>query len=310
MANEDLKMPKGTEVSPKNLRTHRMGYWEDYENVVKHPALKGGIEGDTAFYGKIRELGNELTTQMKAAPETFKGSSAAIKLLKDYGYIPPAGARKFQGLEIKGIPEPEMSMKPIPPKVAVEAIKRLREASAKNYESGTAKDIAAAKVQKAIATELENLIEKNLAKTKDSKVAEKWKTAREMIAKSHDYQDALHPVTRKVDPARISQMLTEGRPISGNLKKIAESAGNLPGALVEKPEEGIFTHKVTPMAVTHPEAGAAHLLSRLGDPITKTKPYQELFVNPANKLTPEQMRLVRELMAAEGANRKEDGQTP
>mgnify|MGYP001579843067 FL=1 len=59
------------------------------------------------------------------------------------------------------------------------------------------------------------------------------------------------------------------------------------------------------MAVMHPEAMAAHWLTRLSDPITTSAPYQRFMVDPRSHLTPEQEQMLRYLTAATASNRSQ-----
>jgi hypothetical protein len=131
----------------------------------------------------------------------------------------------------------------------------------------------------------------------------KWREARTAIAKSYDVESSLDPTTRKVSGSRLSQLLTEGRPLTGGLKDLAEVGGEFPEAMKSPRDQDYFTHRVTPMAMTHPEAAASHWATRLWDPITLSKIYQSAFVDPSKKLSPEQQRLLRFTAAAQQANR-------
>ena len=64
----------------------------------------------------------------------------------------------------------------------------------------------------------------------------------------------------------------------------------------------MFTKRVSPMAVTHPPAVLAHQAPRLLDKLWMNPAGQQL-IDPRNKITPEQERLIRAIIAAQGANR-------
>lgn len=293
MVNKELGQPAGAEISPKTLKAYNKLHWDDYEAVIKSPALAKGVKPTAAFQKEIQGIGNEIQEARGTLPQTFQSMQPVLKLLGEYGYgaLPPG---------TKGTIPPRAQ--PIPPNVAMRAIKKLRSDATTNLTSDKPESKELGLVQRRIAGSLENLIEENLG-TSAPDLMGRFRDARTAIAKSHDVEAALDPVTRKVSAARLSQLMTEGRPLSGGLKDIAEMGGEFPRAMREPKAQDIFTHRVTPMAIQHPPAAAAHWAARLTDPLTMTKPYQALFVDPRTKLSPEQQSMLRYFMAAQQANR-------
>jgi hypothetical protein len=64
----------------------------------------------------------------------------------------------------------------------------------------------------------------------------------------------------------------------------------------------MFTKKVSPMAVTHPPAVAAHQAPRLWDK-AMMNPVGQFMIDPRGRLTPEQQQMLRYLSAATAQNR-------
>ena len=295
--NEELGQPAGTPIDPKPLQNYRNAHWGDYEAVIKSPALAKGVQPTKAFQAEIQAIGMELEAARQSLPQTFKGMQPVLKLLGEYGY----GALP-QGTKATVPPRQQ----PIPPDVAVQAIKKLRaDASANLSAHDKPEKIQLGMTQRRIAGSLENLIEENLTRTGDQGLMATFRQARTAIAKSHDVEASLDPVTRKVDASRLSKLQTEGRPLSGGMADLAEVGGAFPGATKAPKGDDYFTRRVTPMAVMHPQAMGAHWLSRLSDPITTSAPYQKFVVDPRSHLSPEQQQMLYYLSAARSSNQRD-----
>ena len=285
-AAKELKLPEGTELSPPILQDYRTAHYKQgYEPVMKDPGLKGIIMPTPAFNRQIRTMKKEEEKLRNEFPGSVKDVGVQ-KALDDL--LQPMGL----GFSADG---------------AMAQIKRMREAATNNLSSPSANDdtIRLGLYQRKMATALDDLVESNVKQIGKPELITNFREARKAIAQSHDIESSLDPSTRRLDPRKLAILQTDGRPVSGQIKELADVAAAFPGA-VQKPKDlsrdDMFTHRVTPMAVTHPTAMGAHFLARMGDPITTSKPYQELFVNPKNKLTPEQERLVRALIGEQSAN--------
>jgi hypothetical protein len=286
IVTKQLGIPPGTEIEPKMLAANRAHHWDAYQALIEDPALAQGIVPNKRFIDAITELGAETRGAQRALPETFKNTQGVMKLLSDY----------VQGT-------------PMPPKVAVRAIKKLRGDATTNLSSDKPEQVSLGQAQRKIAVSLENLIEDNLGANPES--LQRFRQARTAIAQSHDVESSLDPVTRKIDSAKLSALLTEGRPLSGGLKNIADIQGQFPGAMKQpKGDDDIFTKRMSPYAVTHPGAAAAHGLSRMTDPITTSSAYQRLFVDPATKVTPDQERLIRLLLSGQAGQQAQIPRPP
>ena len=231
--NSELKQPAGTELSPKTLAAYQKFHWKGYEDVVNAPALLNGVVPNPKYEQTIHDLAIEVEHNRQVLPRTFKGMAPVVKMLEEYGYGQPQGQT-------------------IPPDVTVRAIKKLRSDSNTNFLSGDTEKVELAKVQRKIAMSLETLIEDNLAASPE--LMAKFREDRTAIAKSHDVLAALDPTTRKVSGAKLSQLLTEGKPMTGKIKDLAEVSGAFPESVKVPGEEGYFSHRVSPMAMGHPEA--------------------------------------------------------
>ena len=283
---KQMGMPEGTEIEPKTLEANRTAlYKEGYESLMSDPALKAGIRPNKQFADVIRQIGEETRGAQRSLPETFKNTQGVMRLLSDY---------------VKG--------EPLMPKVAIRAIKKLRADATTNLASDKPEQVELGQSQRKIAVALEDLIESNLPEGSES--LQRFRQARTSIAQSHDVQAALDPVTRRIDPTKLSALQTQGRPLSGTLRTLAEGTGQFPGAVKPPKSEELFSKKMSPYGAVHPGAVAAHGVTKFHDPLTTSRIYQSLFVDPANKLTDQQALMVRVLLSNLAANQAQIPQPP
>lgn len=86
-------------------------------------------------------------------------------------------------------------------------------------------DVAMAKAQWGAASALEDLLAQNIT---DKTLLSRYQDARAKTARIYDYQRATNLATGQVDPSVLAALAAEGRPMSGNLAKMANFAANFP----------------------------------------------------------------------------------
>jgi hypothetical protein len=102
---------------------------------------------------------------------------------------------------------------------AISRIKQLRTEADIAYRAGN-NDLG--KATKEAATALENAIESHLIDLKQPDALNKFKEARQLIAKTYTIEKAMNPKTGTVDARALAARLKSGKPMSGELKDIAE----------------------------------------------------------------------------------------
>lgn len=102
---------------------------------------------------------------------------------------------------------------------AISRIKQLRTEADIAYRAGN-NDLG--KATKEAATALENAIESHLIDLKQPDALNKFKEARQLIAKTYTIEKAMNPKTGTVDARTLAARLKSGKPMSGELKDIAE----------------------------------------------------------------------------------------
>lgn len=123
------------------------------------------------------------------------------------------------------------------------SIRQMRDEATRLFKSEkagakvTPEEMAMAQAKWGAAHALEDLLAQNIT---DKTLLERFQKAREKNARSYDYERATNLATGQVDPSALAALAAEGRPLSGNLAKMANFAANFPevsqpGAGINKP---------------------------------------------------------------------------
>lgn len=113
---------------------------------------------------------------------------------------------------------------------AVEAIRRLRDQASAAYSNGSPDGQAMGRAARGAANVIEDLLERNLAAQGKAGLLEKFRLARELIAKTHTVEDALGNVMGDVSAPKLGAMLQRGKPLTGGIKQAAQAGANFPKA--------------------------------------------------------------------------------
>ena len=266
------------------MANYRKGFEEQYSALVNSPELANGVRPTQKFRDAIDMMGDEIASLKGTMPETFKSMAPVEKLLRDdFGY--------------GNFPMPDL-----PPKTAIRVIRKLRDDATRNLMSDKPEQMELGRAQRKIAISMEDMIEDNVASNPE--LLEKMRNARTLIAKSYDVESSLDKTTRKLRGDKLSQLLSEGKPLSGDIKKLAEVAGEFPKSTAQENPEDFFTHKISPWAAEHPKVIAGNVLSRGLNKMKESAPYQAAFVDPSKKLSPEQEKQVRLQAAIQAMQRQ------
>lgn len=112
----------------------------------------------------------------------------------------------------------------------IEAVKRLRASASANRISTDPEKKALGQVQSKVSAALEDLIERNLQTQGAPEVLEAYRAARQTLAKTYDIEKAMNPASGNVDANKLAQLLKKGRPLTGDLRTIAEFSSAFPKA--------------------------------------------------------------------------------
>lgn len=171
------------------------------------------------------------------------------------------------------------------PAAAVDLVKSLRykaHTNLKNYTSPEKMDLGRA--QSKAASAIEALIDRNLDAATTARapigatggdmtaLVAALRDARETIAKTYDVESALNPATGLVDGRKIAALAAKGKPLTGDLKRIAEAAGAFPKAFQRSSQFG-GEEKLSVM-----DLGAAALSGGASIPLSLARPGARSFV--------------------------------
>ena len=121
--------------------------------------------------------------------------------------------------------------KTVPTQDAFDVIQRLRQSANANFNAFQDADkLALGQAQRTAANNLEDLIERNLQRNGYTGIQD-FKDARQLMAKTYDVEGATTLATGNVTSAKLAAMANKGRPLSGELKTIADVHSAFPNAM-------------------------------------------------------------------------------
>jgi hypothetical protein len=97
----------------------------------------------------------------------------------------------------------------------------------KAYRQG---DREMGKAAKAAADAIEDVLDRNLAASGNADALKSFREARKLIAKTYTVQKGLNSQTGDVAANKLAEQLAKGKPLSGDLRTIAETAQAFPKA--------------------------------------------------------------------------------
>jgi len=188
---------------------------------------------------------------------------------------------------------------------AVSRIGQLRTEADVAYRAGN-KDLG--KATKDAASALEDAIEGHLTNLNQPDALNKFKEARQLIAKTYTVEKAMNKTTGTVDAKQLASRLQSGKPMSGELKDIAQFGQAFPKA-AQLPERIGGTIGISPLDYTVAGlTGGASLLGGEDKGTSGASALAALLARPAaRKLVlsaPMQNRLVQQQATAPGAIRQ------
>jgi hypothetical protein len=184
------------------LNNMRKAEGQAYEAIKSVP---GKFNADQPFAQDIGKIGKDLSQAAQDFPNSTK--NAAIENLMA-----------------------DLNIGSWTPRGIMEKVKMLRADASTNFKAfSDPEKLALARAQRQAAEALDGLVERNLAMSGQGNMAAEYQAARRNIAKLHDIQSALTPGGH-ID-ARVLAKIGENQPLSGELKTIADFAGNFPKAV-------------------------------------------------------------------------------
>lgn len=112
----------------------------------------------------------------------------------------------------------------------IEAIKQFRADAATNKIALDPAQKALGRAQAKIAGALEDLVERNLTASGNPQLLDAYRAARQTLAKTYQVEKALNKTSGNIDGNKLAQMMQKGKPMTGDLRTIADFAARFPKA--------------------------------------------------------------------------------
>jgi hypothetical protein len=197
LAAKSLGLAEDTVITPQVLADLRTTAGNAYTNL----GLAGQVITDKSYINALDDIAKPFVVAAKGFPDA-----------------PPSPVLNL----VQSLKSPSFDAT-----AAIEKVKQLRTAADDAFRSGNT-DIARA--SKSAATAIENALEGHLSKTGQGDLLNKFKDARQLIAKTYSVEKAANPATGTIDAKKLAAQLQRGKPLSSELKDIAQFSQSFPKA--------------------------------------------------------------------------------
>jgi hypothetical protein len=197
------------------------------------------------------EVTNALAKKAIGAKDLSAEGLQTVRTLANQGYDDLAGVGTFQvdgafrkaleGLQPKTLPGTKNAdvselidalkvQQSFDAQETINTLKQLRFDGFANKAQMDPTKKALGNAQISIAKEMESLIERNLEKLGQPELLKNFRDSRQLLAKVHTVDKALNKESGNIDASVLKRALEKGKPLSGELKTIAEFASRFPKA--------------------------------------------------------------------------------
>lgn len=198
--------------------------------------------GDTLDDAALQTIRNQAAAKGYAPVRgagTVQADQQFLTALDNIANTQQGAARSFPGLADNGVVDLVAKLKQpnFDAGDAVSATQVLRESADKAYRQG---DKTLGKANKAAADAIEGMLERHLQASGQTNALKDFRDARTLIAKTYGVQGGLNAQTGNVSANALAKQLQKGKPLSGELRTIAETANAFPKAtqtLKEAPKD-------------------------------------------------------------------------
>ncbi len=214
LIRQDLGMAADEPLTPDTLRAVRQRAGQTYEAVKR----SGRVTADNQYFQELIDLLDENQAMRQSFPDAAKVDNSVSDL---------ANSLARNDFDAEG---------------AVEYVKRLRSDAKSNFKAaavaGDPSKRQLGQAQWDAAGTLEGMLERHLATIGQAELAQQFRAARTMVAKSHSAEAALNEGTGNIQANRLVQQLRKGQPLSGGFETIAKFASAAPKAMTEPTQSG------------------------------------------------------------------------
>lgn len=191
--------------------------------------LKAGDELTADTLQNIRRQAASQGYEPIKSAGTVTADKQFFQALDDIASTQQGAARSFPGLSENGVADMVAKLKQsaFDAGDAIDATKVLREAADKAYRQG---DATLGKANKAAADAIEGMLERHLQAAGQPEALQAFRDARKLIAKTYTVQKGLNGQTGQVAANKLADQLAKGKPLSDELRTVAEMATAFPKA--------------------------------------------------------------------------------
>jgi hypothetical protein len=202
LAKKAIGLADEADLSDAALEAVRKNAGKAYAAVANSPAP---LKATPKYRAQINALGDEWAKAADEFPELVKNDA-------------------ILGLR-QALLKEEMT-----PSGAIAIVRKLRFDGKTNLRSAEPDKRALGFAQRRAADAVDELVETNLSRAGQKKLAEAYKNARVLIAKTYDVEAALNDTTGNVSARYLAGIMDRGAPLTGELKRIAQFAQAFPKA--------------------------------------------------------------------------------
>lgn len=229
-----IGLPEDAVLTDQVLKGVRQNASKAYSNI---PKALPKVTVDPDFYAAVNKLGEKSSAAASEFPELLENAEID-KLVKSL-----SGKTEFST------------------DAGISLVRKLRKDASANFRSmGDPAKADLAFAQRQAADAVDDLIERQLDLTGQGQLAAEYRNARQIIAKTHDIEAVTNTTTGNVSARKIAALANRGRPLSGDLKTIADTANAFPKAMQSEAAFG----EVEPLSVL--DAAGAVITTAQGNP--------------------------------------------
>lgn len=276
LAKRAVGLADEADLSEGALEAVRQNAGKAYAAVANSPAP---LKATPRYKAQIEKLGDEWSKAADEFPDLVKNDAILQlrqSLLKEE--MTPAGA--------------------------IAVVRKLRFDAKANLRSAEPEKRALGFAQRRAADSVDELIETNLSRAGQKKLAESYKQARVLIAKTYDVEAALNDTTGNISARYLAGIMDRGAPLTGELKRIAQFSQAFPKASQNVDAIG-SQPAISPLdtavaGVGAAASGRAEVLGTIvGRPVVRaailSKPYQRAAVVPKTPTAKIPMKRAKEI---------------
>jgi len=266
LVKEEFKLPNNAVLDEKTFSDIRKEAGKAYKAVQ---SVTDPIKTDTSFRNDISQIGGANSQAAKEFPELM--ANPEIAKLRNSLY----------------------NQKPFTTKGAIELVKQLRGDATQNLKAlGDPSRHALGLAQREAANAMDDLVERNLERLGKPDLVNEYRTARQTIAKAHDMESVTNTVTGNVSARGAARLMDKGKPLTGNLEKVAKFGAAFPQSAKNVDMLGSVTDSsaldfglaLATAAHGRPDVAGAILARPLARNMLLSKPYQKAVFTPRETL--------------------------